>query len=250
MKTVFFASAAVAALIAAPAMAQTVGSASVSYTHSDTDVAAVQGLDTDAFALNGAVATPIFGDWTVTAEATVANTESDMMASETTLSGSAALTKVIGSYRVGGFYAANEMPGATLNTFGAVAQKYFDRATVSGVASYGSVYDADIYTVKADAAFYATSDLRLNAGVSFQNVDFGGADFDTVAGTVGAEYQFANSPYSVFGAYTYTDSDDLAVEDNAFKIGVRYSFGGGLQARDRAGARMDLSNNVFVPFFN
>ena len=118
------------------------------------------------------------------------------------------------------------------------------------MASYGSAYDADIYTVKADAAFYATSDLRLNAGVSYQNVDVNGAEFDAVAANVGAEYQFANSPYSVYGSYTYTDSDDLALEDNAIKVGVRYSFGGGLQARDRAGARMDLNNNVFVPFFN
>lgn len=250
MKTVFFVSAAAAALIAAPAMAQTAGSASVSYKYSDTDIASVKGIDTDAFALEGAVATPIFGDWTVTAEAAVTNVESDLAASETNLSGAAALTKVIGSYRVGGFYAASEMPGSTLNTVGAVAQKYFDRATVSGVASYGSVYDADIYTVKADVAYYATSDLRLNAGVSYQNADFGGADADAIAGTIGAEYQFANSPYAVYGSYTYTDSDDMALEDNAIKIGVRYSFGGGLQARDRAGARMDVSNNLFVPFFN
>ena len=242
MKTVFFASAAIAALIAAPAFAQeTAGSAGVSYQYNEADYGAVKGIDTDTFAIDGVVATPIFGDWTVTAAAKVENTESDLFKSETNLSGSAALTKVIGTYRVGGFYAAEEMNGATLNTFGAVAQKYFDRATITGVASYGSIYDNDVWSVQADAAFYATPALRLNAGLGYSNVDNGfGADVDYVAVSAGAEYQFEASPYSVFASYTYTDADKLGLEDNGFKIGARYNFGGNLQARDRAGAALGL----------
>lgn len=243
MKTVFFASAAAAALIAAPAFAQdTAGSVGVSYQYSDTDIGAVKGIEQDTFAIDGVVATPIFGDWTVTGAAATTYSDGDAFAKgETTLSGSAALTKVIGTYRVGGFYAAEEFQGSTLNTFGAVAQKYFDKATVTGTASYGSVYDADIWSVKADVAYYATDALRLNAGVGYSNnEDAYGFDADAVELNVGAEYQFAASPYSVFAGYTYADSDDLAVEANAIKVGVRYNFGGNLQARDRAGAGLGL----------
>ena len=241
MKTVFFASAAAAALIAAPAFAQdTAGSVGVSYQYNEADIASVKGIDTEAFAIDGVVATPIFGDWTVTAAANVANTEGDFAKSETTLSGSVALTKLVGTYRLGGFYAADEFDGRTVTTFGAVTQKYFDQATVTGVASYSNVDMQDTWAVKADAAYYATPALRLNAGLGYSNVDNKYVDFEYVSATIGAEYQIAASPYSVFGSYTYTDSDDLALEDNGFKIGVRYNFGGNLQARDRAGAGLGL----------
>lgn len=241
MKTVFFASAAAAALIAAPAFAQdTAGSVGVSYQYNDTDIASVKGIDTDTFAIDGVVATPIFGDWTVTAAAQVANTESDFAKSETNLSGSVALTKLVGTYRLGGFYAANEAAGNTETTFGGVAQKYFNQATVTGLASYTTVGQTDAWTVSADAAYYVTPALRLNAGLGYNNVDNKLFDAEYVSATIGAEYQVSNSPYSVFGSYTYTDSDDLRLEDNGIKIGVRYNFGGNLQARDRAGAGLGL----------
>ena len=242
MKTVFFASAAVAALIAAPAMAQdTAGSIGLSYQYTDTDAGIASGLESHSAIIDGVVATPVFGDWTVTFAGKGTYIDSDMAADEeTTLGGSVALTKAIGTYRVGGFYAAEEFQGSTLNTFGGVAQKYFDRATLTGVVSYGSVYDADIWSVEADAAYYATEALRLNAGVSFKNADMMGFDGDVLAAKVGAEYQFATSPYSVFASYTYTDADDFAIESDGIKVGVRYNFGGNLQARDRAGAGLGL----------
>lgn len=241
MKTVFFASAAAAALIAAPAFAQdTAGSVGVSYQYNETDVNGIKGIDTDAFALDGVVATPIFGDWTVTAAAKVENVEGDFAKSETQLSGSAALTKLVGTYRLGGFYAAEESYGDTVTTFGAVTQKYFDKATVTGIVAYSNVGQEDTWSVNADAAYYATPALRLNAGIGYDNVDFKIGDVEYVSATVGAEYQLAASPYSIFGSYTYTDSDDLRLEDNGIKIGVRYNFGGNLQARDRAGAGLGL----------
>lgn len=243
MKTVFFASAAVAALIAAPAFAQdTAGSVGLSYQYTDADIGIASGVETNTVVLDGVVATPVFGDWTVTFAGNGTYHDSDIAAfdEETTLAGSFALTKVIGSYRVGGFVAGEEFAGSTLNTFGGVAQKYFDRATLTGVASYGTVYDADIWSVEADAAYYATPALRLNAGLSYKNAELLGQDADVLAAKIGAEYQFAASPYSAFASYTYTDSDDFALEANGIKVGVRYNFGGNLQARDRAGAGLGL----------
>jgi len=54
----FLATAAVAALIAAPAAAQNVGSVGVTYANTDFDDA----FDSDAWAVDGAVGMPAFGD--------------------------------------------------------------------------------------------------------------------------------------------------------------------------------------------
>ena len=55
---------------------------------------------------------------------------------------------------------------------------------------------------------------------------------------VGAEYEFAGTPFSLTGGYERTTLDDFDVDADTFQIGLRYSFGGGLQARDRAGANL------------
>lgn len=252
MKTLFFASAAAAALIAAPAFAQeTTGSVGLSYQHTETKFSEYNDLKSEAIAIDGVVATPIFTDWTVTAQAATTYSEGDYMSSETNLSGGVALTKVIGSYRVGGFYSAQETYNTSLSTFGAVAQKYFDRATVSGVASYGTVYDLDIYSVKADVAYYPTTALRLNAGLGYQTIEPNwGSSADTISADIGAEYQIASTPYTVFGAYNYADSNDMRLEENSIKVGVRYNFGGTLQSRERAGTRIDMNSQIRGIYFN
>ena len=105
-----------------------------------------------------------------------------------------------------------------------------------------------------DAAFYATPQLRLSGGAAYTNVDadnvfIGAGDVDAWSAGVAAEYQFANSPYSVFGGYDYVKSSDLDVDANVFKIGMRYSFGGGLQARDQAGANLGRTHNGVAALF-
>ncbi len=237
MKTVFLASVAAATLIAAPAFAQNaIGSVGVAYNYAD-----VENTDVNRGVIDGTVASPVFGDWTVTFNAEAAYTDVKHGGDETTLAGAVHLSKKINDMRFGGFVAASEfLGGGTMTTFGVEGQKYLERATLTGVASYGTVHNADIWNVAADAAFYATPQLRLNAGAAYANADnlFVGGSVDAWSVGVGAEYQFADSPYSVFGGYDYAKSSDLDADANVFKIGVRYSFGGGLQARDQAGANL------------
>lgn len=238
MKTVFLASVAAATLIAAPALAQdAIGSVGVAYTYADID-----GSDANRVAIDGTAASPVFGDWTVTLNASGAYTDVDGLGDDTTLAGAVHLSKKIEDMRFGGFVGASEFLGGTLTTFGLEGQKYLDRATLTGVVSYGTVADADIWTVAGDAAFYATPQLRLNVGASYTDAElnnaFVSAEGEAWSAGVGAEYQFANSPYSVFGGYDYVKSSDLDVDASVFKIGMRYSFGGGLQARDQAGANL------------
>ena len=241
MKTVFFASAAVAALIAAPAVAQeTVGSAGVAYNYAD-----AKGIESHGATIDGIVATPIFGDWTVTMKAAGSYADTDIIGDDTALSGQVFLTKKLDTVRVGGFVGSSDAFGATQTEIGAVAQKYFNQVTLTGALSYANINnviegaDADIINVQAEAAYYATPALRLAAGVAYSEGDILDIDGETFAAKVGAEYQFASSPYSVFASYTYTDAD-YSVETDGFNIGVRYNFGGGLQARDQAGAGFGL----------
>lgn len=238
MKTVFLASVAAATLIAAPAFAQNaIGSVGVAYNYAD-----VESTDVNRAVIDGAVASPVFGDWTVTFNAEGAYTDVDGLGDDTTLAGAVHLTKKFNDMRFGGFVGASEFLGGTMTTFGLEGQKYLDRATLTGLVSYGTVADADIWTVAGDVAFYATPELRLNIGAAYTDAELDNAlisaDAEAWSVGVGAEYQFANSPYSVFGGYDYVKSSDIDVDANVFKIGMRYSFGGGLQARDQAGANL------------
>ena len=232
MKKLFLATAAVAALIAAPAAAQSVGSVGVTYANSDTDFG-----DSDAWAVDGVVAMPAFGDWTVTLNGQIGYTDSDGD-DDTGVAGAAHLTKMFGSdLRAGGFVAAADAGDDTLWTVGGEVQKYLANATLTGVVAYSTSdeSDADIWTVGGDAAFYVRENLRLNAGVTYNDID---GNFDAWTYGVGAEYEFTGTPFAVNAGYARTDLEGLDID--TFSIGLRYSFGGGLQARDRAGAGLGI----------
>ena len=63
---------------------------------------------------------------------------------------------------------------------------------------------------------------------------------------VGGEYKFANSGWSTFAKYTHSESDDLAdLNADAVKVGLRYTFGGSLKDRDRAGADLISAGDLF-----
>jgi len=237
MKSLLLLTSAVAALAAAPAMAQEgpVGSVGVTYGNTELDLGGLS-ADADAWAVDGVVAMPAFGDWTVTLAANASQFD-DGSSDDTTVSGTAHLTTVVGSdLRVGGFVGAADVADETALTGGVTVQKYLSRATLTGVLAYTTADDIDLdaWSVGGDAAFYVTDALRLNAGVSWLTVD--DADVDGVTYGVGAEYEIASTPFSVTAGYSHSDIEDLAVD--SWTIGLRSSFGGGLQARDRAGAAL------------
>ncbi len=236
MKTLFLATAAVAAFAAAPALAQSgpVGSIGATYSTSNIDFGPAS-VDTDNVILDGVVAVPAFSGWTATfAGAADYNTDSD----DTLASGTAHLTRMVGSdVRFGGFVGAADLGGDTAYSAGVEAQKYLDKATLTGTVAYTTAdkSNADVWTVGGDAAFYAQPNLRLNAGVSYSSVD-AGPTLDLWTYGVGAEYEISDTPFSVVAGFTRGDVEDLTID--TWNIGLRYSFGGGLQARDRAGAAL------------
>ncbi|WP_288759253.1 porin [uncultured Brevundimonas sp.] len=246
MKTLFLASAAAAALFAAPALAQdAVGSVGLTYSNPSVEIAG-DDFDADVWAVDGTVAIPA-NNWTVTFNGAIDYAKA-YGEDDTTGAAAAHLTTLVaGDVRVGGFVAGNGIgSGDTVYTVGAEAQKYLAGSTLTGVVAYTSAddLDADIWTVGGDAAFYVMPNLRLNAGVSYNNVDAQLGDVDAWTYGVGGEYEFTGTPFSVAAGYTRADIDSIDVD--TWSLGLRYSFGGGLQARDRAGAGLNVSSIASV----
>lgn len=241
MKAILLATSAVAVLFAVPAAAQTVGSVGVSYIDSKADLAGFD-ADSNGAAVNLSAAT-VFGEWTVGYGANLAWTKNDDLGDDSTLSGSVHVNRLFGEgLRAGGFVGAVDTD-ETLWTVGAEVQKYIAAATFTGVASYSSIddVDADLWSIGGEAAYYPMSNVRLAANGSWNTVDADG--FDTDAYTLGAsaEYQIPSTQLSVYGAYDRTSLEDFDLDIDTFQVGVRFGFGGGLQARDQAGANLARS---------
>lgn len=231
MKSLLLATAAVATFAAAPALAQDAAAGSIGVQYSEADFGGSANLET--WSLDGVTAMPAFGEWTVTLAADVDRQEI-LGSDDTSVAGSVGLSKMFGSdVRMGGFVAASDAGDDTAWTGGFRAQKYLSQATLTGVVAYTDVFDTDVVTVSGDAAFYATQNLRLNAGVAYDSIDSG--DFDAWTYNVGAEYDIGSTPFAVTAGYAKSEFDGGGDVDT-WSLGVRYTFGGNQQARDRAGA--------------
>jgi hypothetical protein len=246
MKTRLFAAAAIVAVaFSGSAFAQTVGSvgAAVNYDNLDTSIADGDGT---AVKVDGSVAIPTGQNWTVTLNGNVDVSDNDLR-NDTVASGTAHLTTTVNDWRVGGFTALSRPNNDTLWAVGAEAQKYLDNVTLSAVAAYGQSndLDADLYSVRGEVRYFVTDDFRLNGGAGYSKLD-GARDADVWDVNVGGEYKFANTGWSTFGKYTHTESDDLFdLKDDSVSLGVRYTFGGSLKARDHAGADLIDADTLF-----
>lgn len=236
MKTLLFASAfAVAALASAPAFAQTTGFAGAAVSRAELETP-FGNTDGESYSAGGSVYLP-------TSEALGFQLDlsaSDADDAEATINGAAHVVTAMSKGRIGGFVAASTTDGDTLWGVGAEGQVYVDeQITLAGVLAYAKEDEADIEVVGAggQGRFFATDNFRIDANIGYLDVQ----DVDVsiwVAG-VGAEYQFAKVPVSVFGGYSRIGAEDVDVTADIFSLGVRYNFGGAsLKQRDRSGAAM------------
>lgn len=248
MKTQLFAAAAVLAMaVSAPAFAQNIGSVGAAVNYSDVKA---NGFDADGTSVkvDGNVAIPT-GNWTVTLKGNVSVNDNDI-SDETVASTAAHLTTKVGdSWRVGGFAALSRPSNDTLWAVGGEASKYFSNVTLNGLVAYGQSndLDADLYAVRGEGRYFVSDDIRLDAGAGYQKLDIkNGVDADIWDVNLGGEYKFANTGWSTFGKYTHTESKDLAdLNSDAVKVGFRYTFGGSLKDRDRAGADLIDADTLF-----
>ncbi|KSB89540.1 hypothetical protein AS593_02645 [Caulobacter vibrioides] len=246
MKTQLFAAAAVLAFaVSAPAFAQNIGSvgAAVDYTNVDTSVGDADGT---SVVIDGSVAIPT-GSWTITGAADVSIADSDV-SQRTVATGAVHATTVVGNgLRIGGFTALSRPSNDTLWAVGGEAQKYLGNTTLTGLVAYGQSndLDADLWTVRAGANYFVSDDFRLDGGLGWSKVD-GLVDADIWDINVGGEYKFANTGWSTFAKYTHSEADDLAdLKSDAVKVGLRYTFGGSLKARNAAGADLATGSDLF-----
>lgn len=242
MKSLFLASAAIAAFAAAPAFAQTAPSGSVGLTWNQVEADAGSNFEADTYTFDGVVAGPTFGEWTVTLGGNMSWVDGSID-DDKAFSGQVHVTRDFNGLRAGAFAGAADAAGETLLTAGAEVQKYFDKATVTGVVSYGSIddLDADIWSVGVNAGYYVLPSLRVNAAAGFSAIDISGFDTDAYNYGVGAEYEIAGTPMSVYGGWDRTTLNDADLDVDTFAVGLRFNFGGTLQQRERSGADLTRS---------
>jgi hypothetical protein len=251
MKLRMFASAAiVAAALSTPAFAQdATGSIGLSASQVEVEVAGLEG-DGQAYALDGSVAFKASEAWTVTLQGSGATTDSDLGDDET-FSAGAALTWTGSDWRVGPAVSYSDLGSEGLWTVSGVAQKYFDTVTLAGAVSYGNIddVDADLWSVGGEARFFVSDNFRIDAGLAYASADVAGTDVDGWGLGLDGEYQFAGTPWSLTGGYSHAKIDDADLDVDTFTIGVRYSFGGDLKARDRSGADLGAGGNPLASAF-
>lgn len=242
MKT-YLLGAAAAFAMAAPgvAHADTTGHVGLSYNSLDVDLDSNMN---DYLLLNGAVATDLGNGWNLQFDAQSAN----MNHSSHNDSMTAATVHAFGrdgGWAWGGFagFTGGEIDGIYV---GAEAAWYVDRFTFAGNVLYGfdrQQSGTNFTSADLTGDYYFTDNFSVGAEVDWYSWNFDGtsADNDGTTYGVNAEYQFANSPFSVFGGYHWADTTVFDTDNNvsSFTLGFRYNFGtGSLIERDHSGASM------------
>lgn len=246
MKLHLFVTAAIAATaLAAPAFAaEPVGSIGLSASHTELEVGPID-AEGDGFTLDGSVAFQASPNWTVTLTGAAVSSD-DSLGDDTAFAGNAALTYAGSDWRAGPFVAVGEASDETLWAVGGVAQKYIGDVTLSGAVGFGQVdgIDADLFGARGEVRYFVSDNFRINGGFGLTQIS-GTGDADLWTTSVGGEYQFAGTPWSVFGGFDHTDSDDLDLTADTVKLGVRLGFGGDLKTRDRSGADVGGAASLF-----
>lgn len=236
-----------AAAFSAPALAQDqVGSAGVTVANTQIDVAGFD-VEGNTYAVDGSVAVKATDSWTVTMSGNLGEADGDL-SDDTALGLGAAATYNGDGWRFGPSVSYSTAGDDSIWTVGVVGQTYLDRVTLAGAVNFGQVdgVDADVWTVGGEMRFFVSDNFRIDAGAAWATADASGVDVDGWNAGIDAEYQFAGTPWSITGGYSRASIEDVDAEADTFSLGFRYSFGGDLKARDRAGADLGAGGNPFA----
>ncbi|HVY03738.1 MAG TPA: hypothetical protein VG983_08790 [Caulobacterales bacterium] len=147
------------------------------------------------------------------------------------------------SYAVAGFVALQNWYGDSIPEIGFEAQKYFDKATLSGSIAYGSYdsdyyYDYDAWDAQAQASYYINDTWTVTGGIGYAKLDYNYGDTSLWTYGVGAEYRIPDSRFSIQAAYIRGEGDDTydSYSTDTFQIGVNIDLGiGTAKERDQTG---------------
>jgi len=239
MKKTALVAAVVALFCATPAIAQPTAYVGLDYKN-------VDNLDdSESFELEGAIGFSGPSGWGFQVDASIANGEYDTVALDIdtyNVTGHAFYTGASG-WRLGGVVGVSNAELGPLEfedvSYGIEGTYDFGTQTVvSGSATFGETdligTDLDTWNVDAGVDFYAMPNLRFGANAGFGNLEAPGGDFDSTSFGLDAEWQPWAMPVSFTAGYS-TYEDDILTDSDSFRIGARWSFGGGtLQERDEA----------------
>lgn len=238
-------------LAAAPAAnAQSAGFVGAGYSRVDQDFLGVD-LNGDFYALEGAIrlGTPTLGgsiDGAIVHSRTEGYNQTAKM-----LTGH--LNTRFGAVLVGGFAGMDD--SSDLSLWGAGVETlidFNDMAALYVQAGYGETNDlgfrnAQLHAARGDLRIYPIADLRLQLSAGYQEAKLmAGIKTDATLFGVEAEYRIPRTPVSLRAGYDKYKVDDLAFDADIFRVGARYTFGGTLRERDRAGASLGSVNRLFA----
>jgi hypothetical protein len=159
------------------------------------------------------------------------------------------LNTKLGDGLIGGFAGVETSDDITFWGAGVDAQVNLAPATsLYGQAGYGTsddLGDADFWTVRGEIRHFVRDNFRLQGSLGYTRIDARGGDADAWNAGVEAEYQFAETPFSVVVGYDHFDSNDIDTNADTLRVGVRYTFGGTLKDRDQSGASLGSVGRLF-----
>jgi hypothetical protein len=138
-------------------------------------------------------------------------------------------------------------------TIAGETQYYLNRTTLSGALSYTDaefITDLEQLALDGEVRHFVSDNFSIQGNAAFGNIDAsGGGDADFWGAGIGAEFQFASAPISIYGGWQHFDLDG-GPESDSIGAGVRWNFGGGsLFDRNRSGAGLSRPAGFFERFF-
>jgi hypothetical protein len=237
--------AAAALALAAPGVASAQsGYVDLGYQSTDGEVFGVD-TEADGWTLGGAAAWGGQGSLGFQLDGVIGNTEADAGGDADTYNLGGHVFTRNDSHLIGGFVNFGEVDaggGADFDywSLGLEGQMYLQRTTLDGALSYSEAddTDAELTAVDLGATHFFTDNFSAGANLGFGSIEGGGADADVSTFGLGAEWQFASAPVSIFGGWQHSEIDDIDAEADTLGIGVRYNWGGTLFDRNRNGASL------------
>jgi hypothetical protein len=134
------------------------------------------------------------------------------------------------------------------------AQFYMPRSTLTGVLSYSEWQDVGyaVTMIEGEYRYFVTDNFSVHGGLGFGQGDISTSEPDVWEAQLGAEYQFAGAPVSIFGSYRHSTMDFSPgeIDVDTLSVGVRYNWGGSLMERNRNGAGLNRVTPIFDRFMS
>lgn len=241
MKTFLLATAcAVAAMTAAPAMAQVNGYMGASYSLSNVDIDNDES-ELEGYGASAAMSAPINDEVTLQVNGAL----SDGLDSDVRGAFTGHLTDQIGDGvgRIGGFAGVTNAFDEKAWGVGMEGEFYQEDYTI---AAHAGIFDANeldtnFWALGGQMRFFQNDFLRFDASLGYLKGDFYDEEAKGLTIGFGGEYMLPGTPLSLTaGAHRVAldFDDDSEVSADTFTLGVRYNFGASLRERDRGGASL------------